>query len=213
MLVVGLTGGIGSGKSSVAERLAALGVPVIDADPIARELVAPGQPALAEVVASFGPGVLAGDGALDRRALRRRVFADDQARRNLEAILHPRIRAAMEARLRSLGAPYAVLVMPLLLETGQRDLCHRVLVVDLPEALQVQRVVQRDGQRPAEVEAILRAQCSRAYRRAAADDLLDNSGDRTRLLAQVDALHERYMCLARDSKNLREIPALRTPGK
>jgi len=213
MLVVGLTGGIGSGKSRVSERFTTLGVPVIDADLLARDLVAPGQPALMEIVQAFGPQVLAKDGGLDRRALRRHIFNHDTERQCLEGILHPRIRTAMRERLRTLEAPYATLVIPLLIETGQGDLCHRLLVVDLPEPLQIERVGRRDACTTEQVRAILRTQCSREQRLAAADDLIDNSGDLAHLLAQVDALHQRYMSLARDSKNLREIPALRPPAK
>jgi len=208
MLVVGLTGGIGSGKSTVAERFAAHGVPVIDADLLARELVAPGQPALMEIVQTFGPQVLATDSSLDRSALRQRIFGNDAERKRLEGILHPRIRAAMRDRLQALEAPYAILVIPLLIETGQGDLGHRILVVDLPESLQIERVGRRDAYAAEQIRAILRTQCSREQRLASADDLIDNSGDLAHLLAQTDALHQRYMTLAGDSKNLRDIPTL-----
>jgi dephospho-CoA kinase len=198
MLIVGLTGGIGSGKSTVARRLEERGAGVIDADVLAREQVAPGMPALAEIVREFGPGVMSSDGSLDRRALRRQVFADEAARKRLEALLHPRIRKAMQAAVRRLETPYVVLVIPLLLETGQTDLVQRILVVDLPEEQQVARVMTRDGQQEEQVRAILAAQWPRARRLAAADDVIDNSGSLEGLLALTDAMHERYMSLSRD---------------
>lgn len=213
MLIVGLTGGIGSGKSTVATRFAALGGAVLDADLLARELVTPGQPALNEIVEIFGSQVLTPKGGLDRSAMRQRIFGNETERQRLEAILHPRIRAAMQERLRELRAPYVILVIPLLVETGQRDLCHRLLVVDLPEPLQIERVSRRDDYSVAQIRAILRTQCSRAQRLAVAGDLIDNSGDLAHLFVQVDTLHQRYMFLARDNQNLREIPALRPAAK
>lgn len=196
MLTVGLTGGIGSGKSTVAECFARLGVPVIDTDVIARELTAPGMPALADIRTAFGEGVMTA-AELDRAALRQRVFADDTARRQLEAILHPRIRAAVEHRLRELDAPYALIVIPLLVETqGYRALLNRVLVVDCPEDLQIARVTARSGLTRAEVESILRAQAPREARIAAADDVIANTGSREALCDEVDALHQRYLALA-----------------
>lgn len=196
MLTVGLTGGIGSGKSTVAECFARLGVPVIDTDVIARELTAPGTPALADIHARFGNGVLV-DGELDRAELRRRVFADDDARRQLEAILHPRIRAVVEHKLCELDTPYALVVIPLLVETqGYRHLLDRVLVVDCPEDVQVARVMARSGLSRAEVERILAAQATRAERRAAADDVIANTASRAVLCEEIDALHRRYLALA-----------------
>jgi dephospho-CoA kinase len=196
MLRIGLTGGIGSGKSAVADRFAALGAPVIDADLIARELTRPDTEALREIAEAFGPSVLDPAGALDRPALRRRVFSDPQARRRLEAILHPRIRDEMQRRAAAVRAPYVVLVVPLLLETGQTRLADRVLVVDVPEALQIERVCRRDHQPERQVRAILDAQCRRDERLAAADDVIDNSGTIEQLLAQTDRLHRRYLALA-----------------
>ncbi len=195
-LTVGLTGGIGSGKSTVARRFEALGVPVIDADVIAREVVKPGQPCLQRIIDTFGKDVLDETGRLDRRRLRERVFNDDAARRRLEAILHPAIRARMLERLDRIDAPYAVLVIPLLLETDQQDLVDRVLVVDAPEDLQIERTRQRDRASPEEVRKILRAQMDRETRLAAADDILDNRHDPAALLRQTDALHTRYLALA-----------------
>jgi dephospho-CoA kinase len=196
MLVVALTGGIGSGKSTVSARLADLGAPVIDADTIAHELTAPGEPALAAIREAFGTDVLAPDGSLDRTVLRRYVFADPQARERLEAILHPRIRERMLARLAALDAPYAVLVIPLLFETGQTGLADRVLVVDLPEEEQIRRVHARSGLTEQEIRRILANQAQRRTRVAGADDLIDNSGDHAALIAQVDMLHRRYLELA-----------------
>jgi dephospho-CoA kinase len=197
MFTVGLTGGIGSGKSTVADCFAALGVPVIDTDVLARELTAPGGAALDAIRAAFGDTVMQADGSLDRAALRRRVFADAGARRQLEAILHPRIRQAVELKLAALIAPYALVVIPLLVEAGgYRDLLNRVLVVDCPEALQIARVVARSGLTPDEVKAILAAQASRAERLAAADDVIVNAASPESLPAQVATLHQHYRLLA-----------------
>jgi len=193
---VALTGGIASGKSTVAGMFAALGVPVVDTDLIARQVVEPGRPALASVVDAFGPEVLALDGSLDRRRLRDRVFADSGQRRRLEAILHPAIRAEMERQSQAAGGPYQLLVIPLLAEGGRRDHVDRVLLVDAPESAQLERLMRRDGGTREQAEAALRAQASRAQRRAIADDVLDNTGDPAALNAQVAALHERYLALA-----------------
>jgi dephospho-CoA kinase len=197
MFTVGLTGGIGSGKSTVADCFAALGVPVVDTDVIARELTAPGGAALDAIRAAFGEAVMQTDGTLDRAALRRRAFTDAAARRQLEAILHPRIRRVVEQTLAALAAPYALVVIPLLVETGgYRDLLNRVLVVDCPEDLQIARVVARSGLTRDEVMAILAAQASRAERLAVADDVLVNTASPEALRAHVAALHRRYRTLA-----------------
>lgn len=197
MFTVGVTGGIGSGKSTVAECFASLGVPVIDTDVIARNLTAPGGAALAQIRAAFGASVLQADGSLDRAALRRRVFADEPARRQLEAILHPRIREAVEQALATLDAPYALVVIPLLVEAGgYRDLLNRVLVVDCPEAMQLARVMARSGLSREEVAAILAAQAGRAERLAVADDVIVNTASPEALCAEVAALHQRYLALS-----------------
>lgn len=196
MFSIGLTGGIGCGKSAAAQAFADLGVPVLDADQIARELVTPGSPALAEIVAAFGPGTLTREGTLDRRALRERVFADPSARKRLEGILHPRVRHELISRRAQLQGPYCVLVIPLLFEAGLEGLVDRVLVVDCSEAQQRSRVAARDGVPPAQVEAIMKSQVSRSTRLARADDVLDNAGPPGRLSAQVAALHARYLRLA-----------------
>lgn len=195
---VALTGGVASGKSAVADRFAALGAGVIDADVVTRELVAPGSPALAEIVARFGDGVLDAQGALDRRALRERVFADADARRRVEAILHPRVRALLHERARATAAPYALLVIPLLVESsGRYDWVDRVLVVDVPREVQHARLVVRDGVTPALADAMIDAQASRAQRLALADDVISNDGALDGLDAKVQALHQRYLALAR----------------
>jgi len=193
---VALTGGIASGKSTVANLFAELGVPLIDTDVIAREVVEPGRPALAAIVAAFGPGVLDAQGCLDRRRMRERIFADPTAKQGLEAILHPAIRAEMERQSRVTGGPYQVLVIPLLAESGRRDHVDRVLLVDVPEALQVQRLALRDGVSREQAEAALNAQATRAERLAIADDVIQNSGRVDELKQQVRALHEKYVRLA-----------------
>lgn len=191
-LVVALTGGIGSGKSTVSKLFEARGVPVIDADVIAREVVAPGAPLLAKVVAEFGADVVDAQGALDRRALRAIVFADPGRRRRLEALLHPRISQVMQQRISEIDAPYCILCIPLLAETGQASLADRVLVVDAPESLQASRVAARDDTGVEYAQAIIATQASRADRRRIADDIIDNRGDLAALEQQVAALHERY---------------------
>ena len=202
MLVIALTGCIGAGKSTVAERFAELGVPVIDADLLAREQVRPGSTGLEAIVHSFGPEVLAANGELDRDRLRRLIFRDPAAKKRLEAILHPRIRAQMQRHVSEIDAPYVVLVIPLLVENAQTDLADRVLVVDAPEDLQIERVRCRDHQSTEEIQAILRTQCSRAERLGAADDLITNDGSLQTLLDNTTTLHHSYMSLARDKKNI-----------
>ena len=197
MFTVGLTGGIGSGKSTVADCFAALGVPVIDTDVIARDLTAPGGAALEAIRAAFGETVMQADGALDRAALRRRVFADTTARHQLEVILHPRIRQVVGQMLAKLTAPYALIVIPLLVETGgYLDVLNRVLVVDCPEEVQIARVMARNGLTQDEVKAILAAQAGRAERLAAADDVIVNTATPADLHAEVATLHQRYLALA-----------------
>ena len=196
MLVVGLTGGIGSGKTAVSDRFAQYGVPVIDTDLLARELVEPGQPALATIVAEFGSDCLDERGQLRRAHLRERVFADPAGRRRLEAILHPRIRALARERIAASSAPYCLVVIPLLAETGMTDLVDRVLVVDVPEVEQIRRVMVRDRVDEARARRILAAQAQRAQRLALADEILDNGGDLDHLDRQVTDLHQRYSTLA-----------------
>ncbi len=197
MFAVGLTGGIGSGKSTVAELFAERGVPVIDTDVIARELTTPDNEALMAIKDAFVDAVMREDGSLDRAQLRRRVFADSAARRTLEAILHPRIRQAVVQALAGVHAPYALIVVPLLVETGAyAEILDRVLVVDCPEDMQIARVMARNDLTRAEVEAILAAQAGRAVRLAAADDVIDNAGSSEKLRDRVHALHAQYMTQA-----------------
>jgi dephospho-CoA kinase len=194
---VGLTGGIGSGKSVAADLFAGLGAAVVDTDAIAHELTAPGGAAIAPIRAAFGDAVIDARGALDRAAMRRQVFADAQAKARLEAILHPMIRDEAERRSAEACAPYVVLVVPLLVESGgYRSRVQRVAVVDCPEETQVARVMARSGLSAGEARAIMAAQIGRAGRLAAADDVIDNGGDLAALRSQVEALHRRYLEMA-----------------
>lgn len=191
---VGLTGGIASGKSAAAERFAELGAEVVDTDRIARELTQPGGAALGAIVDAFGAEALDPAGALDRRAMRARVFADADARQRLEAILHPLIRAEAQRRVAASTAPYVILVVPLLVESGQYDsLCDRVLVVDCDPEAQVARASVRDRMSADQACAILAVQASRAVRLARADDVIHNDADLARLASQVARLHQRYL--------------------
>jgi dephospho-CoA kinase len=195
-LRIGLTGGIASGKSTVAQRFSELGVPVIDADAAARAVVTPGKHGLAEVLKRFGSSVAGENGELDRRALRHLIFSNPGARRDLEAILHPLIRADMEQSAEQAVGPYVVLAIPLLVEGGSRDRVDRILVVDVDEAVQLQRVMARDGSTEEQARAILGSQASRSARLAAADDVLLNTGTILDLRRSVDQLHERYLRVA-----------------
>jgi dephospho-CoA kinase len=195
--VVGLTGGIGSGKSLVAEAFAALGVEVIDTDLLAHRLSAAGQPGFAPILAAFGDDMLGADGELDRAALRRLVFADARARARLEGLLHPLIAAEVARQVAGWRGAYGVIVVPLLLErAGLRSLANRILVVDCSEADQIERVVARNGLSPAEVRAIMAAQIDRQHRLAAADDVLHNTEAPDAIAPQVEALDRRYRELA-----------------
>lgn len=192
--VVGLTGGIGSGKSEVARAFASLGVEVADADLAAHAVTARDAPGHAAVVAAFGEDVLAPDGSLDRAALRRRVFDDAGARARLEAVLHPLIAARLREEVGAFTGTYGLLVVPLLLERGNaRSLAQRVLVVDCPEDEQVRRVTARSGLAASEVRAIMATQLSRRDRLAQADDVIDNGGPVEALAPQVARLHQRYL--------------------
>jgi len=194
---VGLTGGIGSGKSAAADEFARLGAAVVDTDRIAHELTRAGGAAIAGVRELFGDSVIAPDGAVDRKALRERVFTDPQAKRRLEALLHPMIREQSARRIAAATEPYVVHVVPLLVESPDyRKRVQRVLVVDCPEPMQVERVRKRSGLSGDEVQAIVRSQASRAQRLAAADDVIDNSGTIAALQKQVETLHRIYLRLA-----------------
>jgi dephospho-CoA kinase len=196
ILRVGLTGGVASGKSTVASLFAALGVPVIDLDLIAREVVAPGTPGLAAVIEAFGTDVLRPDGTLDRRRLRELAFATAGQRQQLEAILHPRIQARMEALCASAGGPYQILVIPLLIESGLETRVDRVLVVDCSESVQRARLRVRDGESAAGADRLLTAQVDRATRLTRADDVLVNDGARDELPRRVGELHANYLGFA-----------------
>jgi dephospho-CoA kinase len=198
MLRVGLTGGIGSGKSTVAELFARRGVPVIDTDVIARQLVAPGQSALAEITREFGSELLGANGQLDRARMRQRVFEDPDARRRLEAILHPRIRAAVREQLAAITAPYCLIVVPLLVEIGFDESIDRVLVIDAEERHQQERVGRRDNVSADAVDRTMAAQASRAQRLARADDVITNNGTVADLERAVDRLHASYLALGRE---------------
>lgn len=201
MAIVGLTGGIASGKSTVADLFQRRGVPVIDADRVAREVTLPHSEGLEAIIDAFGREVLTEDGELDRRGLRQRIFDQPELRTKLEAILHPRIRRAMlAAAARLVTPPYVLFVIPLLFETGQRDMVDRVLVIDCLEQLQIERSMQRDGIGEAEARSILAAQASREQRLAIADDLIVNTGDLARLEQQVDRLHRDYLPWANSLK-------------
>jgi dephospho-CoA kinase len=204
-LRIGLTGGIASGKSTVTQRFAELGVPVIDADVASRRVVEPGTPGLARVVERFGADVLA-DGRLDRRALRNLIFKDSSLRQALDAILHPLIRAEMEREAAQAQAPYVVMAIPLLVEGGSSaKRVDRVLVVDADETLQIQRLQARDGSSEQQARAILASQASRAARLAAADDVLLNTATVAELRQAVDRLHEQYLQLAQTSSSRRNL--------
>ncbi|MFC1683866.1 dephospho-CoA kinase [Pseudomonadota bacterium] len=196
MLVIGLTGGIGSGKSTICNQFASLGTPIIDADLIAHELVEPGQPALGQIASAFGHDFITAQGELDRPRLREHIFIDETARARLQAILHPLIRARMKELLAALDAPYVIIAIPLLVETGQRDMLHRILVIDTPEELQIQRVCQRDKVSVNQVQSILEAQCSRSERLAVADDIIHNTNGLDALERQVNQMHQHYLKLA-----------------
>ena len=193
-LRIGLTGGIASGKSTVSQRFAELGIAVIDADVAARAVVEPGTPGLEQVVQRFGSGIVRPDGELDRSALRELIFNDPAARRDLDAILHPLIRAHMEQQAAAAAGPYLIMAIPLLVEGGSsRERLDRILVVDVDEAVQLKRVQARDGISIAQARAILGSQASRAARLEAADDVLQNGGTVAELRQAVDRLHERYL--------------------
>ena len=194
--IVGLTGGIASGKSTVGRLFSSLGVIVVDADAVAREVVEPGGPALEAITARFGSDVLDAEGRLDRAGMRRRIFADSKARADLEAILHPRIRERMDAQLDAARSPYAIAMIPLLLETAQEDRFHRILVVDTPRDTQIHRARARDGSTLETLEGILEAQVDRNTRLRRADDVIHNDADMEHLRAQVQRLHERYLAEA-----------------
>lgn len=195
-LVVGITGGIGSGKSAVTRRLEQHGITVVDADVVARLVVAPGTPALAQIAEHFGADILQADGTLDRAALRARVFRDESERRWLERLTHPLIGQEIVDQISASRSPYTVLSSPLLLDTSQKALVECVVVVDVPEELQVARTAQRDNNDEAQVKRIMAAQLGRESRLALADIVIDNSGSLADLELQVDELHKEFLARA-----------------
>jgi len=195
MLKIGLTGGIGSGKSTVAKLFQQLGIPVIDADLIAHQLVRPGQPALGALVTEFGPAILTSKGELDRSRLRELIFHDHTAKTRLESILHPAVFAEMHRRATGLQTPYCILAIPLLIETNAQSMVDRILVIDCPERLQIERVKRRDGLDESLIKRILASQASRQERLAHAHDIIVNEGDLAMLERQVKDLHLYYLKL------------------
>ncbi|VAW90469.1 Dephospho-CoA kinase [hydrothermal vent metagenome] len=193
MLVVALTGGIGSGKSTVSQLFETFGTPIIDTDIIARQLVAPGEPALDEITKQFGPIILSTDGSLDRAKLRQIIFQNAEKKAQLESILHPLIRKEVAYQVSALTAPYCIVVIPLLIESNQEGIANRILVVDTPESAQLARVTRRDNQTENEVSAIISAQASRHERLAAADEVIHNDGSLEELKQQIAVLHQKYL--------------------
>jgi dephospho-CoA kinase len=196
MFVVGVTGGIGSGKTAVTNGFQALGIEIVDADVASRVVVEPGTDALQRIAEHFGADILQADGTLDRAALRKIIFQDPAAKRWLEQLLHPLIRSEIQRQLRDATSPYVILVSPLLVEAEQHLFCDRILVVDVPEEIQLQRTVVRDNNDPDQVRRIIASQASRAQRLEHADDVIENDGSLEQLRAKVERLHERYLQLA-----------------
>ncbi len=198
MFIVGLAGGIGSGKSAVAAEFRKLGIKVVDADLAARKVVEKGTPALTEIAEHFGTDILQTDGTLDRAALRKLVFDKEEERLWLETLLHPRIRDWIAAELASATSPYVMLESPLLFESGQHNMVGRTLLVDVPETLQLERAAARDDNSETQIKAIMTAQMSRSERQQRADDCIDNSGDLGSLSQPVETLHGQYLQLAKE---------------
>lgn len=196
MLVIGVTGGIGSGKTAATDRFHALGITVVDADLASRIIVEPGRPALQAIADHFGPGVIAADGTLDRRALREIVFTNSDERKWLERLTHPLIAQEILQQIQASRSPYTILASPLLLESGQSRMTQRVLVIDVPEELQISRTANRDNTTVEGVKAIIAAQMKRQDRLAKADDVIVNDKSLSDLYAAIDTLHEQYLALA-----------------
>ena len=193
---IGLTGGIGSGKSTVASLFAQTGVPVFDTDAIAKELVAPGKPALKELIAVLGTDIVTENGELNRQELKRLIFEDNKSRELVESVLHPKIRQQLLSMINSCSSPYCIAVIPLLIEKNWQNIVDRVLVVDLPEAMQRSRASLRDHVSENIISQIMHTQVTRAVRLANADDIIDNSQNEQSLLEQVRLLHEKYLSFA-----------------
>jgi len=195
MLVVALTGGIGSGKTTVSQLFEALGAPIVDTDIIARQLVAPGKAALIEITNQLGETILNPDGTLDRAQLRQMIFQNQDKKKLLESILHPLIRKEMMRQISSLTTPYCIVVIPLLVESGQMEFADRILVIDTTEAAQLARVSQRDNQTENEIAAIVASQASRDARLAIANDVIHNNSTLDELKQQVATLHQKYLAI------------------
>ena len=193
MLIIGLTGGIGSGKSVASDKFASLGITVVDADVASRTVVEPGMPALKEIESHFGPEIIAGDGQLDRTKLREFIASDAEERKWLESVLHPRIGEQITKEISESSSPYTIFVAPLLLETNSDNMCSRVLVVDVAEEVQIQRTIKRDQMLGEQIEKIVAAQMSRKERLEKADDVLENAGTIRELQDQVEELHHKYL--------------------
>lgn len=200
MFVVGITGGIGSGKTAVTNLFAELGITIVDADIAARVVVEKGRPALAAIAEHFGPTMLKVDGTLDRAAMRTRIFANAEDKRWLEGLLHPRINEEIQQQLKTAGSPYVILVSPLLIEGDQHKFCERILVVDVPEEVQLQRTIQRDNNDAEQVKRIMASQATRAQRLQRADDVIENAGSLDELRKEVEQLHQRYLTLSSASR-------------
>ncbi|MDD5579330.1 MAG: dephospho-CoA kinase [Methylobacter sp.] len=196
MLKIGLTGGIGCGKTTVARLFAGFGVPIIDADDTAHRLVAIGQPALASITQEFGPDILNPDGSLNRNTLREEIFSNSEQKQKLESILHPLVYKAIQSEIEKLNAKYCIICVPLLLETGMGHFVDRILVVDCPVEIQIARVKSRDNLTLERIQSIIDNQVSRAFRKSKADDIIDNSETDYRLAEQVKKLHNLYLSLS-----------------
>lgn len=205
MFVVGLSGGIGSGKSAASNRFEQLGIDVIDADLASRAVVEPGLPALKKIAAHFGADILLADGNLDRAALRQKIFSDPEAKQWLEGLLHPLIAQYISDKLADAASPYAVFVSPLLIESGQQAWCDVLLIIDISEQLQIERTSLRDDNDAAQIKRIIASQASREQRLAAASDVIDNSAGLSELERQVDQLHQKYLTMARAKSANKEL--------
>ena len=196
MLKIGLTGGIGSGKSTVSTLFEQLNTPVIDADIIAHQLVAVGQPALAKIQQTFGSNILQLEGSLDRKKLRELVFSNPLEKQKLEAIIHPLVYQTIQTEIKRLTAPYCIISIPLLFESNMTSLVDRILVVDCPEEQQIERLLKRDDMTTKRIQSIINSQISRDFRNSKANDLIDNSGSNDRLAEQVKTLHNCYISIS-----------------
>lgn len=196
MLVIGLTGGIGSGKTAVSNIFERLGICIVDADLCSRVVVEKGKPALGKIEEHFGPDILEADGSLDRTRLRKKIFTDPEEKKWLEALLHPLIFEELMNQLENASSAYVILSSPLLVESGQNVICNRILVVDVPESVQMERTLQRDNETRDQVETIMRSQASRQQRLDKANDVIENTGSLEELESKVRKLHQQYLSLA-----------------